>query len=283
MTSPLWSYPGIWEGRLDPIGSTATGSGYGYGYTPSYGYTPGGYAWSYGGAYGYFSDHVFCLGKDESVAPWHRLRIGDKVSVEQSLVVTTVHKLLLFSWHMRVPLLPEPRTVVDNGIVHFCQGAASGGRGVILPESGDSGLIIADAGGGIGDFSANDAELPVTIGGAVDGANNGVHRISGIPVSQGDAGSGDRAIIENQNRLALGSPNTATMVNQLDDSGVTVRVHGLQWKGSCWADWGAGWREQVELREWQEHNFIRASLALHVSQYAGPLLIRYSLELEDYT
>ena len=279
MASPFWAYPGVWEGRLGPAGSSALGYDYGYGYTPTYGYVPtyNGYYFSYGGAYGYFSENVFCLGKDRTDnAPYHRIRLGDTIAVEQSFTITSAIKLLLFSWHFQVPAdLPVSRDVVSGGVVSFVSGDISGGgRGVASSDSGESGLIIVDKGSGSGSFSRSDAELPVTISGSSLAVNNGLHRISAVPEDQGEASGGDRAVIENSGNL------TGEMAQVLDDAGVTVRVHGVRWRGHLIADWGAGWQERFDLVEYAEHNYIRDSLALHVSQYVGPLSMRFELQAE---
>lgn len=280
MASPFWTYPGIWEGRLDPSGSDAIGYSYGYGYSPlySYGYVAPsyGYFYTYSGAYGYFSENVFCLGKDRVAnAPYRRIRVGDKVAVEQSFTIPASDpiRLLLFSWHMLVPTtLPESRDVVQGGEVSFVSGdIAGGGRGVTSVDSGESGVIIHDAGTGTGSFMRADAELPLTVSGSSIGANNAIHRISAVPEDQGDASGGDRAVVENA------SSPTAEMAQVLNDPGITLRVHGIVWTGRVLVDWGSGYQQRSDLTEWRGHDYIRAGLAVHVSQYTGPISVKFEL------
>lgn len=280
MASPWWSYPGVYEGRLDPLGSVAVGGAYGYGYTPAYGYIGPGYGYSYSGAYGYFSEHVFCLGKDRSVAPYHRIKINETARVEQSLIVTTPHVLLLFSFHMRVASAPASRNVVEGGTVSFMAGAGAGGNGLITTDGGSSGVVIMDPGSGSGKFLDADSGLLCTITGATDATNNGQHLVDGVPIDQGNASDGNMAVLTNQNTLGAPAPLTGGMIQRLNDPGVTVRMHGVNWVGRAYCDWGSGWQERVVLQEWIGHNYIRAGLALHVSQYTGPLSVRFELKAE---
>lgn len=271
MAHPLWAHPGTREGRIAPVhSSAAVGSGYSYGVPYLY----------YGSYYG-LSAHVFCLGRDIIPFSLRRLQIGATASVEQSFVVTTVHKFLLFVWHMRVPTsLPVARTLVSNGSVSFVGGYQQAGcRGLLSPVDGLSGVIL-DAPGALSQFQLSDFEQWCTISNATDPVNDGTHRIV-CPSQDGtEAGYFDRAVLENVNRMGVPAPDTGSMVERLNDPAVTIRVHGLRWVARAYCDWGAGWQARVVLQEPVGRNLIRSSMALHVSQYTGPLGVKFELMLE---
>ena len=262
MASPLWAYPGIREGRIAPEFSTSgTGSIYGYYYPyPTYYY------------YGYTSGHVFCLGRDLIPFPKHRLTVGATASVEQSFVVTTLHKILYFVWHMRVPTdLPAAHTVISNGPVSFVVGAtAPGNRGLLDQSDGMQGAIL-DSPDATTQFLAADYEQWCTITGTGGGLNDGTFRITTAMQPVG-GGYYDRAILENPG-----------IVQTLNDPNVAIRVHGLYWKARAYLQvTGSGaWQERVVLQEQVGHNYVRGTMALHVSQFTGPMDVKFELKLEQ--
>lgn len=256
MASPLWKYPGRLEGRIEPIYSVPQSGTAGYYY----------YYSSY--AYGYTEENVFCLGEDQRPFQDHRLLVGDTVSVEQAFTITAAHKLLLFSWHMRMPDMPASRGIVTGAQVDFVDGL-----GLISPGDGCVGVVIKDPDGASSMFSSADTEQRLLVDGGAHANNIGTFRISGVPWDQGDVGStvnkpnGSVAIIENSALVAETANN------------VTLRVLGLNWIARAYADWGGGFVERVVLSERYDHTWYRTGLALHVSKHVGPLTIKFEMQL----
>jgi len=256
VSSPLWKYPGVLEGRIQPDYSVAQGSesaAY-YGYYAHY--------------YSYYMEHVFCLGEDMLPFQSWRLAVGNTARVEQAFTVPAATKLIRFSWHMRNPEMPASRNLVVAGPVDFMQ------TGLITGADGASGFILDPSLAGT--LTQDDAELWCQITGATDANNNGTHRISGIPEDQGDA-NGERAIVENSNTL------NSDMVHRMADPAVTIRLLGLRWMSRAYVDIGAGFVQQFHLSEWIDHTWYRTALAINTSKYAGPMTIRFEMELERLT
>lgn len=283
MANPLWAYPEVLEGRIAPSFGQAGSSGpgaYGYAY-PSY-------------YYGYSSDKVFCLGRDVIPFTEARLQVGQTASVQQTVNVLAINKFWLFMWHMRVPEIPDPYDAIVGGPAHFVCGAGataaavaggSGQRGLTHIGDGLSGVILTDTGGlggGLG-FNLASRELWCSISGATDATNNdpgpgSFHRLVCVPAEAGSPGT--MAVIENQNRIGLPLPDRGTMYQRLNEAAVTIRVLGYKWTARAWIDQGSGWEERVALIEAEERNLVRGSMALHVSQFSGPLTVKFDLTLE---
>jgi len=255
MTSPLWKYPGVWEGRIAPSQG------------PYYGYDAGDFLyyyavddWYYSGLDTYGEGHAFCLGDDNVNLPKHRFAIGDAISVEQQFDVSA-HRLLRFGWYMRQPEnMPIDKTIISSGIVTFVT------DGLIAAGDDLNGFIVATP---TAQLVQDDAEQIFLISGATAAANNGYFRASGIPFNQGVVTGGDRAVLEN-----------AGLVAQVNDPAVTVVRKGLKWVVRAYMDSGGGWVERVKLEEEPGHLVFRDELAFHISKWTGTAKIKFEMKLE---
>lgn len=277
MTTPLWKYPGVLEGRILPENSIPQGalsqSQYGY----------------YSYYYGYYGEAVYCLGEDVSHFQDYRLYNGQYAHVQQTFTISAAHKLLLFSWHMRQPDMPVSRNIVVAGPVDFVgqrlvapggalDGTAPAGTGLLTSGDSCTGVRIPDTSHSSVQslFTKADRELYLLVSGATDAANNGYHRISTIPWGQAGVSGGDRALTE--------FPDQTTIVQRAADPSVTLRVLGVTWKGRLWYKTAAGaWTEYFALEEEYSHTWYRTGLALNVSKYTGSLSIKFELKVERLT
>lgn len=259
MSSPLWSYPGVWEGRLAPTQSAyfAYDSGelyyYGEWWVDEWYYY-------YEGEEGIGQGHVFCLGSDQEEHPWYRVQVGDYISVQQTFTIDDAQKLLRFGWRMRTPDdLPEKKTIIQGGAVNFKTNSlmvsGDGLQGIIVPSPALP-------------FSQDDAEQLITVSGSTRAANNGTFRSSGVPFNQAGVDGGDRIILEND------------AIEAIDDPAVTVVREGLQWVARAYVDEGAGFVERVKLIEEPGHTSYRNELALHLSKWTGELTVKFEMALE---
>lgn len=282
MAGPLWAYPGVKEGRITPVFSQAGGSG-GYGYSPYVGY----YSPYPNYYYGFSSDKVFCLGRDSVPHSLRKLQIGATASVRQSTVVSGADKFWLFMFHMRVPEgLPELAPICLGEEVSFVAGAGGsppGSRGLIDPADGLSGVILDPASASVFPDGLDGLQQWCQISGATDGDNNGIHRLVCVPEGQ----RSKVAVIENQKTLLSAPlPDTGAMMQTLNDNGllgagVDISLLGARWVGRAYADWGTGYQERVALIEYKGGNIVRGAMSLHLSQYVGPLTVKFEVKLEQ--
>jgi len=264
--SPLWRYPGIWDGRIAPVNSVPQDIGTGEAYYDT--------AYYY---YGIGESHVFCLGPDLSNLPVNRLKVGDTVSVEQDFDVVDAAKLLRFCWHMRMPeTLPAPRYIVQNGLVSFMSSnlAAFGESPAPTWSDGCQGLYVHSPSSM---FTVQDADQVCTISGTTDAANSGTFRISS-PLSGAYGPEGDQVNITIGRKALI---ENYGLVTRLNDPAVTIKMHGATWVARAYTDVGAGWVERVKLEEQPGHTWFRNELALHLSKFTGAISVKFELKLEE--
>jgi hypothetical protein len=259
MSSPFWSYPGVWQGRLAPTQSTyyAYDSGELYYYSE---WWVDDWYYYYEGEEGAGLGHVFCLGSDQLEPPRYRLEVGDAVSVEQSFYIQEEEKLLRFGWRMRMPsAMPQRKVIVDSGPVEFKSGSllssGDGLKGVIV-ESPDA------------QMDSSDDEQLFTISGSGDEDNNGTFRVSAIPLNIAGVSGGDIAVLENSGLAPRSDPS------------VTIVREGLQWVARAYVNVGGGFEERVKLIEEPGHVAYRNELALHLSKFTGDITVKFEMKLE---
>jgi len=266
---PYWKYPGTLEGRIRPANSVPCQEADLY-----YGYAYSGYTYYYSG-----NDWVFCLGEDSSPFQVYRLQVDDALSVQQTFTPASPHKLLRFCWHMRHPEMPQARDIVSGGEVSFLDGGlvsrpagwpSPTGDELFLdgPADGLTGILVH---GQPSAFTQEDLEQWVTISGSSGGLNDGTFRISGVPWALGAVSGGDRAVLN------------APISDSMNDTGVTIRLHGLKWVARLYYNDGGGWEEYLSHTEEAGRTVYRGSLALNISKLSGPVAVKFEMKLERVT
>jgi len=265
MPSPLWAYPGVWQGRIVPqhsIPQSPASSSYYYAYYYGYGYSD--------------NEYVFCLGTDRDPAPIHRLDVGDSIVVEQQFIVPAGSKLLRFCWHMRIPdNLPVARTItagkrVDFKTSNLLRAAGDGCAGIILYNPNSL-------------LQSTDQEQVATISGATDAANNGNFPIIAVPSAQSRFDSitgltvGTDSFIEGT-RAVINNPS---LVARDNDPNVTIVTNALYWLAQVLIDCndGLGFVERASLVEQVDHTYYRRELAVNLARFVGHLSLRFALTL----
>lgn len=274
--SPVWHYPAVWNGRIAPSNSVPQDAGTAQGYYHYYEYQIPNYIYYYAGE---GQSHVFCLGSDELNLPINRLKLDDTISVQQDFDIATPQQLLKFCWHFRlVEALPQSRDIINNGTVSFLNGGLLSYSETPVPSwaltEGTKGIYIPTPDS---PFTQSDNDRVCSISGATDTGNNGTWRISTIPDGVFSDPTGSSVTITGGKKAVLECDSLTARVN---DSGVTVRMHGLNWVARAYADTGSGWEETLQLIEAPNHTWYRNQLAFHLSKYSGAIRIKFELKLE---
>jgi hypothetical protein len=257
MASPLWKYPGVLEGRIQPVYSDlAEGGDYGYGYS-------GGYA------YGYFTDHAWCLGEDVDTerGESYRFLIGDTVSVQQTWTPTVGSKILRLKWQMRTPPgMRASRDIALNKSVSFISGTLPDNVGFILAGDGARGIVVNVMPDSM--LQPGDEEGIIAITGATNVNNNGRFTVRAVPAG-GLYNDGYAALID-----------STVLFHQLNDPNVNLRMLGSVWVGRIYVDDGGGFEEYLSSVEYPNHDFIRTNIAINVSKVIAPITVKFELTLE---
>lgn len=274
MTTPLWRYPGLLNGRIQSSNSLLVSAleSYYYGQTGIYNlYDPIEYDYDYYyyEGYGYYSGHIWCAGDDSLVLPDFRFLVGDYASVQQD----DINDLHTIDY---VQFLLELRTRIDHPkdarrltTVQTCvfvnDGALAAGDGlpcIILPT---------DA---IDLFEPSDYDRLVEV--SAGGTNSGVYRIAGVPWDQGKVNSSPGTGEYLNGRVAILDVGVGGSLNA-ESAAVTVEMLGLRWVGRAYYDA----TEKVYVEESPRHSWAR-TLHVHCSKASLALLrtLKYEVNLE---
>ena len=227
---PYWRYPGALNGRIMPTVSMALDGSY-----------------------------VFCLGGDDEEPQTFTLSPGEKVSVEQIIDAGGVD-LVYFYFQFRTGPMPAYRMVLNAQSAQIKLGSlATVGDGMVGISIEEPSLLANE-----NLFVQADSDQLAKLSGFPTPANNGVFRISSVPVHDDVYPPGRVAVIENAAAVAEAGPAT------------TIEIYGARWVGQVYIDAV----KRVEVVEFTDAGPQR-DLAVNISKLVGFHTLKYVLELQS--
>jgi len=300
MSSPFWKYPGVLNGRIEPICADPQGvvSVYYYGGAYYYSFGYGGYTYTYDSGYTYDysteEDHVFILGEDSCHYPSYRFGYGNTSYVEQATADLTDIDVVYFCWRLNTSArMPSAPRVLSSASIEFKNGGLSaygdGAPGVVLPsdftagfEKTDEDSVLVIAGTASNDNVYRIAGVPWNTYGV---GSSGMGRVSAAPatalhLSPGDADPAPPPLGLYKNGQVAILDRLAGVTAETKVGGVTATILGARWVAKCYVDdiLRTELFETRAGRAWQ-----RNYMAAHVAKLTGVHTLKFELSYEALT